>query len=373
MITCSSRKFELCSNRDKEKLAFFLVKLIFAVKVYTVKGAKELERVEAINNVVISATHMGFYTLPLFEPAVLILRMPEDFMSRLSAFPRTESFWSTGIPRLGSCVDPIGTLLELRHFRQIFSISKLRGGRQGRCSLCSRGFKRYRGAQLFATIFLPCPRSRAMAAPFACPFPSLPSCSSQAALSAPLASLDCRRRHSGGIFPSNWDHHGWKLRIGSLKLRLTGVFSNVSECRPIGAARDRLAESRRAVSESTSAPTVEKSLAPEEGELERLQTEANGAGPNGLEAKEQINGAAVEIHGATENGGGVLSHALDVVDDKVDDAAEGVLKESGNEDSDSVSLQLLAKEVARRRNFAIISHPDAGKTTLVVSLTYLST
>lgn len=32
-----------------------------------------------------------------------------------------------------------------------------------------------------------------------------------------------------------------------------------------------------------------------------------------------------------------------------------------------LSPQALAKEVARRRNFAIISHPDAGKTTLVSS------
>ena len=30
-----------------------------------------------------------------------------------------------------------------------------------------------------------------------------------------------------------------------------------------------------------------------------------------------------------------------------------------------LSAELLDMEVARRRNFAIISHPDAGKTTLV--------
>lgn len=33
-----------------------------------------------------------------------------------------------------------------------------------------------------------------------------------------------------------------------------------------------------------------------------------------------------------------------------------------------LSPQALAKEVARRRNFAIISHPDAGKTTLTEKL-----
>jgi peptide chain release factor 3 len=31
-------------------------------------------------------------------------------------------------------------------------------------------------------------------------------------------------------------------------------------------------------------------------------------------------------------------------------------------------LQALAEAVARRRNFAIISHPDAGKTTLTESI-----
>ena len=36
--------------------------------------------------------------------------------------------------------------------------------------------------------------------------------------------------------------------------------------------------------------------------------------------------------------------------------------------TDSSSLSPLASEVARRRTFAIISHPDAGKTTLTEKL-----
>lgn len=36
--------------------------------------------------------------------------------------------------------------------------------------------------------------------------------------------------------------------------------------------------------------------------------------------------------------------------------------------SSTPELQALAEAVARRRNFAIISHPDAGKTTLTKSI-----
>ncbi|NQV10011.1 MAG: peptide chain release factor 3, partial [Cyanobacteria bacterium] len=36
--------------------------------------------------------------------------------------------------------------------------------------------------------------------------------------------------------------------------------------------------------------------------------------------------------------------------------------------SEPTGLSSLAEEVARRRNFAIISHPDAGKTTLTEKL-----
>ena len=37
-------------------------------------------------------------------------------------------------------------------------------------------------------------------------------------------------------------------------------------------------------------------------------------------------------------------------------------------DKDATALPELEREVARRRTFAIISHPDAGKTTLTEKL-----
>ncbi|MDO8977702.1 MAG: GTP-binding protein, partial [Afipia sp.] len=40
--------------------------------------------------------------------------------------------------------------------------------------------------------------------------------------------------------------------------------------------------------------------------------------------------------------------------------------------AESASLTPLAEEVARRRTFAIISHPDAGKTTLTEKLLLFS-
>ena len=40
----------------------------------------------------------------------------------------------------------------------------------------------------------------------------------------------------------------------------------------------------------------------------------------------------------------------------------------GSSSTTSPELAALAEAVARRRNFAIISHPDAGKTTLTEKL-----
>ena len=54
---------------------------------------------------------------------------------------------------------------------------------------------------------------------------------------------------------------------------------------------------------------------------------------------------------------------------------QDITPDSANEDSASNSkapLELIAREVARRRTFGIISHPDAGKTTLTEKLLLFS-
>ena len=64
-------------------------------------------------------------------------------------------------------------------------------------------------------------------------------------------------------------------------------------------------------------------------------------------------------------------HELEAIEagslDREDEASEGG---EGSEDAvgenGAISAAALQREVARRRNFAIISHPDAGKTTLVL-------
>ena len=44
------------------------------------------------------------------------------------------------------------------------------------------------------------------------------------------------------------------------------------------------------------------------------------------------------------------------------------VEESSSSNQDELFAAALAQEVVRRRNFAIISHPDAGKTTLTEKL-----
>lgn len=56
----------------------------------------------------------------------------------------------------------------------------------------------------------------------------------------------------------------------------------------------------------------------------------------------------------------------DVASSAADDASDAA---SGNR---KVSTDLIAREVKRRRTFGIISHPDAGKTTLTEKLLLFS-
>jgi len=66
--------------------------------------------------------------------------------------------------------------------------------------------------------------------------------------------------------------------------------------------------------------------------------------------------------GANDNG----SFDLKETELEEEDVNEGKLSEEGGENG-AISPAALQREVSRRRNFAIISHPDAGKTTLVNS------
>lgn len=61
------------------------------------------------------------------------------------------------------------------------------------------------------------------------------------------------------------------------------------------------------------------------------------------------------------NNGSVGSEDTDLEEEDVNEVE---LSEEGGENG-AISSAALQREVARRRNFAIISHPDAGKTTLV--------
>ena len=56
----------------------------------------------------------------------------------------------------------------------------------------------------------------------------------------------------------------------------------------------------------------------------------------------------------------------DILHDEADTAAAAEERaQQAKEREREVTAELLQQEVGRRRNFAIISHPDAGKTTLV--------
>ncbi len=71
-----------------------------------------------------------------------------------------------------------------------------------------------------------------------------------------------------------------------------------------------------------------------------------------------------ESSGASNCG---LEEVVDGENDERDEESRAVDADAGSSLGDgAISAAALAKEVAKRRNFAIISHPDAGKTTLVI-------
>ena len=89
---------------------------------------------------------------------------------------------------------------------------------------------------------------------------------------------------------------------------------------------------------------------------------AGHEGQNGAAAVGSDNGSAV-LEAGTE----AESDEEDVIITRgdVSDMEGEISSDEGKGDDGKLSAAELAEEVARRRNFAIISHPDAGKTTLV--------
>jgi hypothetical protein len=83
-----------------------------------------------------------------------------------------------------------------------------------------------------------------------------------------------------------------------------------------------------------------------------------------LRLQEAGSGTGKESSGASNCG---LEEVVDGEYDERDEESRAVDADAGSSLGDgAISAAALAKEVAKRRNFAIISHPDAGKTTLVI-------
>jgi hypothetical protein len=72
-----------------------------------------------------------------------------------------------------------------------------------------------------------------------------------------------------------------------------------------------------------------------------------------------------ELDASRDESGSVLE--VEEEEEEEDNMMESGLSEEEG-DNGAISPAALQREVTKRRNFAIISHPDAGKTTLVFSL-----
>lgn len=180
----------------------------------------------------------------------------------------------------------------------------------------------------------------------------LPSAPPQAALRLPFSSINSQRLPSNELASSDFPRER-RFRVGILRVEWTTVSSPTLEFRAVFG--DSRVERRRGVAERK-VLFAGKSSSVEEEKVTRIHVDVNGAGlfPCRVEEDETIIGG-----GST----GIVP-AGQVVDESFG-AAGNALEDSREMDSSSGSPQLISKEVARRRNFAIISHPDAGKTTLV--------
>ncbi|KAJ7560980.1 hypothetical protein O6H91_03G008500 [Diphasiastrum complanatum] len=77
--------------------------------------------------------------------------------------------------------------------------------------------------------------------------------------------------------------------------------------------------------------------------------------------------AQVEIDKATSLDGS-CAETKEYLSGEKQTIEEGISNASGEDGDEVLSPALLAREISRRRNFAIISHPDAGKTTFTEKL-----
>ena len=73
-----------------------------------------------------------------------------------------------------------------------------------------------------------------------------------------------------------------------------------------------------------------------------------------------------ELDASRDESGSVLEIEEEEEEEEDNVMESGLSEEEG--DNGAISPAALQREVTKRRNFAIISHPDAGKTTLVYSL-----
>ncbi|CAI5535841.1 unnamed protein product [Closterium sp. Naga37s-1] len=170
-----------------------------------------------------------------------------------------------------------------------------------------------------------------------------------------VPSAHFRQRHALSVRCSGAAFNGAVSSGNPSRARLSPVSAASPAVAPVDEAadvteREALAlavdESQRSDSESSVESDIESDGEVSAGEWSDGEAEAaEEAGPQGYRRKS-----------ARKKSGSVSGSSLSSGEDEEGGAAA------------EISPEALAKEVAKRRNFAIISHPDAGKTTLTEKL-----